>query len=64
MHCDDKRTIFALKKILEENFKEQENYFLQLEQEKDPLKKLELQSKIDIIEKSTIEIKHQLGTMK
>lgn len=62
MHCDDKRTIFALKKSLEENFIEKEHYLSKLEKEKDPTKKLELQSKIDIIEKTIDEIKHQLET--
>ena len=63
MHCDDKRTIFALKKSLEENSIEKEHYLSKLEKEKDPNKKLELQSKIDIIEKTIDEIKHQLETM-
>ena len=63
MHCDDKRTIFALNKSLEENSIEKEHYLSKLEKEKDPNKKLELQSKIDIIEKTIDEIKHQLETM-
>ena len=63
MHCDDKRTIFALKKSLEENSIEKEHYLPKLEKEKDPNKKLELQSKIDIIEKTIDEIKHQLEIM-
>ena len=62
MHCDDKRTTFALKKSLEENSIEKEHYLSKLEKEKDPTKKLELQSKIDIIEKTIDEIKHQLET--
>ena len=63
MHCDDKRTIFALKKSLEESSIVKEHFLSQLGMEKDPIKKLELQSKIDIIEKTTDEIKHQLETM-
>ncbi len=63
MHCDDKRTVFALKKSLEENSIEKEHYISKLEKEKNPTKKLELQSKIDIIEKTIDEIKHQLETM-
>lgn len=62
MHCDDKRTTFALKKSLEENSIEKEHCLSKLEKEKDPTKKLELQSKIDIIEKTIDEIKHQLET--
>ncbi|MFB5621329.1 MAG: hypothetical protein ACE5RO_00195 [Candidatus Nitrosomaritimum yanchengensis] len=62
MHCDDKRTIFALKKSLEENSIEKEHFFSKLEKEKDPTKKIKLQSKIDIIEKTIDEIKHQLET--
>ena len=63
MHCDDKRTAFALKKSLEENSIEKELYLSNLEKEKDPTKKLELQSKIDIIGKTIDEIKHQLKSM-
>ncbi|MFB5603144.1 MAG: hypothetical protein ACE5RK_01920 [Candidatus Nitrosomaritimum aestuariumsis] len=63
MHCDDKRTIFALKKSLEEYSIEKERHLSELETETDFLKKSELKSKIDIIEKTTSEIKHQLTTM-
>jgi hypothetical protein len=63
LHCDDKRTIFALKKSLEEYSIEKEHIFLELEKETDSSKKLELKSKIDIIEKNIGEIKHQLTTM-
>ena len=63
MHCDDKRTIFALKKFLEENSIEKEHYLSKLVKEKDPTKKLKIQSEIDIIEKTIDEIKHQLKTM-
>ena len=63
MHCDDKRTIFALKKSLEEYSIKKEHHLLQLEKEIDSSKKLELKSKIDIIEKTISEIKHQLTTM-
>lgn len=63
MHCDDKRTIFVLKKSLEENSIEKEHFLSKLEKEKDPTKKIELQSKIDIIEKTIDEIKNQLETM-
>lgn len=60
MHCDDKRTIFALKKSLKENSIEKEHYLSKLGNEKDPTKKLELRSKIDTIEKTIDEIKNQL----
>lgn len=63
MHCDDKRTIFALKKSLEECSIEKKHYLLELESEIDSSKKLELKSKIDTIEKTISEIKHQLTTM-
>ena len=63
MHCDDKRTIFALKKSLEEYSLDKEHYLLELEKETDSSKNLELKSKIDIIEKTISEIKHQLTTM-
>lgn len=63
MHCDDKRTIFVLKKSLEEYSIEKENQISNLEQEKDPVKKLELQSEIDNLEKAISEINHQLSTM-
>lgn len=63
MHCDDKRTIFALKKSLEEYCIEKERHLSELETETDFLKKSELKSKINIIEKNIIEIKHQLTTM-
>ena len=63
MHCDDKRTIFALKKSLEINYIEREHYLSKLGKEKNPDKKLELQSKIDNIEKTIDEIKYQLETM-
>ena len=63
MHCDDKRTIFALKKSLEEYSIEKEHHLLELEKETDSSKKQELKSKIDIIEKTIIEIKHQLTTL-
>jgi hypothetical protein len=63
MHCDDKRTIFVLKKSLEENSNEKEHLLSNLWEEKDTTKKLEIQSKIDIIENTIDEIKHQLETM-
>ena len=63
MHCEDKRTVFSLKKSLEENSIEKEHYLSKMEKGRDPTKKLELQSKIDIIEKTIDEIKHQLETM-
>ncbi|MGD8299144.1 MAG: hypothetical protein PVG43_07940 [Nitrosopumilaceae archaeon] len=63
MHCDDKRTVFALRKSLEENSNEKEHYLSKLEKEKDPTKKLELQAQIDIIENTINEIKHQLEIM-
>ena len=63
MHCDDKRTIFALKKSLEENSIEKEHYLSKLVKEKDPTKKLEIQSEIYIIEKTIDEIKHQLESI-
>ena len=63
MHCNDKRTIFALKKSLENYSIEKGHYLTKLESEKDPNKKLELQSKIDIIENTIDEIKCQLETM-
>lgn len=63
MHCDDKRTIFVLKKSLEEYSIEKEHHLSELETETDFLKKSELKSKINIIEKNIIEIKHQLTTM-
>jgi hypothetical protein len=63
MHCNDKRTIFALKKSLEHYSIEKGHYLSKLGSEKDPNKKLELQSKIDIIENTIDEIKCQLETM-
>jgi hypothetical protein len=63
LHCNDKRTIFALKRSLKENSIEKEHYLSILDKEKDPTKKLELQPKIDIIEKTIDEIKHQLEAM-
>lgn len=63
MHCDDKRTIFVLKKIVLEG--KQEIIHLQnLEKsEKDSTKKMNIQKKIKELRKKMSDADYQLSTM-
>ncbi len=63
MHCDDKRTIFVLKKIVLEG--KQEIIHLQnLEKsEKDSTKKMNIQKEIKELRKKMSDADYQLSTM-
>ena len=61
MHCDDKRTIFALNEQLSKAKIEKENLLTTIRNEKTPKIKDELKSKITELEKFILEIENQLS---
>ena len=61
MHCDDKRTIFALNQNLTEAKIERENLLKKIQDEKDSLIKDELEIKLIELEKFILEIQNQLS---
>lgn len=62
MHCDDKRTIFALNKSLGEALQTRENLIKKVNHENSLAKKNEISIEIDKIEKFIAEIKDQLNS--
>lgn len=60
MHCDDKRTIFALNQKLEEAKKEQE-ILRKIINEKNSEEKIEIQNKLLELDKFILEIQTQLS---
>lgn len=60
MHCDDKRTIFALKQFLADSKLELQQAIDQLKTESNAEKRLQIQERILYLEKETIQTKEQL----
>lgn len=63
MHCDDKRTITALKQYVIEATSELDDLDKQLKNEMNNIKKIEIQNRINYLEKIIQESKDQLSTM-
>lgn len=63
MHCDDKRTIFALKKSIDDSVKKKENLAQKLIIETDYSEKIKTQNEIKTLEKFIEEIEIQLKGM-
>ena len=63
MHCDDKRTIFTLKQLISDSTLELQKVMNQLKDEKDNEKKLQIQTRINDLEKIIQESKDQLKSM-
>lgn len=63
MHCDDKRTIFTLKQLISDSTIELQKVMNQLKDEKDNEKKLQIQTRINDLEKIIQESKDQLKSM-
>ena len=64
MHCDDKRTIFALEQLIVNSNLELEEAMNQLNEEKDREKKLQIQTRINDLKKTIKDSKDQLLSMK
>ena len=64
MHCDDKRTIFALKQFIAESYHELQEVINQLKDENDEGKKSQIQTRINDLEKTIQDSKKQLESMK
>jgi len=63
MHCDDKRTRSALKQYILDVITELQDLKKQLKIEQDNTKKIEIQNRINYLEKATLDSKDQLSTM-
>lgn len=63
MHCDDKRTIFALKKNIEDSVKKKENLTKKLITETVHSEKIKIKKEIKSLEKFINEIEFQLTMM-
>ena len=63
MHCDDKRTIAALRQYISDLTSELENLSKQLEVKQDESHKIELQNKIKYLKDALNDSKDQLSTM-
>jgi len=63
MHCDDKRTIFALKQLILDYNLELQKSMNQLKDEKDNEKKVQIQRRINDLEKTIQDSKEQLESM-
>ena len=63
MHCEDKRTIFTLKQLISDSTLELQKVMNQLKDEKDNEKKLQIQTRINDLEKIIQESKDQLKSM-
>lgn len=63
MHCNDKRTIFTLKQLISDSTLELQKVMNQLKDEKDNEKKLQIQTRINDLEKIIQESKDQLKSM-
>ena len=64
MHCDDKRTIFVLKQLILDSNLELQKSMNQLKDEKDNGKKVQIQRRINDLEKTIQDSKEQLESMK
>ena len=64
MHCDDKRTIFALKQNISDSTIELQGAVKQLKTENDIGKRFQIQTRIDDLEKTIIDLTSQLLSMK
>lgn len=64
MHCDDKRTIFALQQLISDSNLELEEALNHLKKVKDEELKLQIQTKINNLEKIIQDSKDQLSVMK
>ena len=64
MHCDDKRTIFALKQLILNSNIELEEAMNQLNEEIDEEKKLQIQTRINELKKNIKDSEDQLLAMK
>ncbi len=63
MHCDDKRTIFVLQKIVSDGKQEIIDLLKQEKSEKDSTKKINIQKKIKELRKKMSDADYQLSTM-
>lgn len=63
MHCDDKRTIFALKQYVKEATLELQDLDKQLKNEINDSQKIKIQNRVKYLEKAIQESKNQLSTM-
>ena len=63
MHCDDKRTIAALKQYISDATHELEDLTNQLGTEQDDAKKIEVQNRIKSLEGALSDFKDQLSAM-
>lgn len=63
MHCDDKRTIFALKQYVKEATLELQDLDKQLKNEINDSQKIKIQNRVKYLEKAILESKNQLSTM-
>lgn len=63
MHCDDKRTIFVLQKIVSDGKQEIIDLLKQEKSEKDSTKKMNIQKKIKELRKKMSDADYQLSTM-
>ena len=63
MHCDDKRTIFALKKNIDDSNEKKEYLSRKLMTETNHSEKFKIQNEIKSLEKFINEIKFQLTRM-
>ena len=64
MHCDDKRTIFALKQCITDSILELQEAINQLKTETDGEKRIQIQTRINNLEKIVRDSKEQLLSMK
>ena len=60
MHCDDKRTIFALKQYIIEATAESQVLQKKLQSESNSLKKKEIQTRISFLQKAIHDSKDQI----
>ncbi len=63
MHCEDKRTIFVLQKIVSDGKQEIIDLLKQEKSEKDSTKKINIQKKIKELRKKMSDADYQLSTM-
>ena len=63
MHCDDKRTIAALKQFILDATSELEDFEKQLNSESNNTKKIKIQDRINYLKKSIQDSKDQLSSM-
>ena len=64
MHCDDKRTIFALNQKLQEAKEEQIILLRKIKNERDSIEKSQLEKNLSEIEKFILQVQNQLSETK